>query len=268
MKELSPNDVYLTDPDRAGSGLAGMLTSARWTFYPQVFLVVFRAACLARRGKYDGEAWRRSSVEILRACENVGMRFEVTGLDQIRELKGPAVFIGNHMSTLETFVLPGIIRGFRPVTFVVKESLITYPIFGHVMSARRPVVVGRKNPREDLATVLKEGAARLKQGISLVIFPQSTRSSSFDPGKFNSLGAKLAARVEVPVVPVAVKTDAWGTGRRFKDFGPVDPAKPVHIAFGHPVEPDAKGAVVHEVVTKFIISHLKNWGAVLADQNG
>ena len=38
----------------------------------------------------------------------------------------------------------------RPVTFVVKESLETMPIFGPVMRSRKPVTVGRENPREDM----------------------------------------------------------------------------------------------------------------------
>jgi 1-acyl-sn-glycerol-3-phosphate acyltransferase len=40
------------------------------------------------------------------ALENVGVRFEITGLDNLKSFEGPAVFIANHMSTLETFVLP------------------------------------------------------------------------------------------------------------------------------------------------------------------
>ena len=46
-----------------------------------------------------------------------------------RELKDPVIFIGNHMSTLETFVLPWIILPHRPLTFVVKRELLGYPLF-------------------------------------------------------------------------------------------------------------------------------------------
>jgi len=85
------------------------------------------------------------------------------------------------MSILETFVLPCLIQPHRDVTFVVKESLITYPLFGQVMRSRQPVVVGRDNPREDLKTVLEEGQKRLEANISIIIFPQTTRSVEFDP---------------------------------------------------------------------------------------
>ena len=104
---------------------------------------------------------------------------------------------------------------------MVKESLLKYPFFGPVLGSREPIVVGRSNPREDLVAVLEGGEARLKQGRSVIVFPQSTRSSVFDPAHFNTIGVKLAKRAGVPVIPVALKTDAWGNGnlQRFRPGG-------------------------------------------------
>ena len=45
-------------------------------------------------------------------------------MENIARDPAPVVFIGNHMSTLETMVLPGLIAPHREVTFVVKESLV------------------------------------------------------------------------------------------------------------------------------------------------
>ena len=160
------------------------------------------------------------------------MRIEITGTEHFSRLEGPCVFIGNHMSTLEAFVLPTIIQPLKRVAFVVKKSLVEYPVFGHLMRSRDPIVVGRTNPREDLKAVLEGGAERLRSGISIVVFPQKTRSALFDPAAFNSIGIKLAKRAQVPVVPLALKTDAWGNGALVKDFGKIDPAKAVHFAFG------------------------------------
>jgi 1-acyl-sn-glycerol-3-phosphate acyltransferase len=72
----------------------------------------------------------------------------------------------------------------------------------------------------------------LKKNISVLIFPQTTRDLRFDPKKFNTLGIKLAKRAKVPVIPVAVKNDAWGMDRWAKDFGKIDPSKPVCVSFG------------------------------------
>jgi len=142
---------------------------------------------------------------------------------------------------------------------VIKESLITYPLFGHVMRSRNPVVVGRENPREDLRSVLEEGQKRLEADISIVIFPQTTRSVEFDAKKFNSLGVKLAKRCNVPVVPFALKTDAWGLGRRLKDFGRICPEKTVHIHFGEPMTVQGSGKEEHSRVVEFIETKLAAW---------
>ncbi len=228
-------------------------------FYAKILGVVWRASRLARRGRYDGDAWVQSSLTTVRALESVGGSFDLANLDIPAKLATPCVFIANHMSILETFVLPCLIRPHRGLTFVIKESLISYPLFGHVMRSRNPVVVGRENPREDLKTVLDEGRKRIEADVSVVIFPQTTRSVEFDPLKFNSLGVKLARRCGVPIVPVALKTDAWGLGERFKDFGAIRPEKRVHVCFGEPIQVSGSGKEEHNRVMDFIASRLNAW---------
>jgi len=163
------------------------------------------------------------------------------------------------MSVLETLVLPCIIQPFREATFVVKKSLVDYPVFKHVMRSRDPVLVGRKDPREDLLSVMAGGRERLAQGRSIIIFPQTTRSSEFDPEQFNSIGVKLAARSGVPVVPIALKTDAWGVGRLLKDFGKIHPETTVHFCFGNPLVITGNGRVEHESIVRFIQEKLAKW---------
>ncbi|MBI5640712.1 MAG: 1-acyl-sn-glycerol-3-phosphate acyltransferase, partial [Nitrospirae bacterium] len=162
-------------------------------------------------------------------------------------------------SALETFVLPCIIQPVKEVTFIVKKSLLTMPVFGPVMRSRDPIVVGRENPREDLRTVLDAGTRKLASGSSVIVFPQSTRSLVFRPQDFNSLGIKLALRAGVPVVPIALRTDAWGIGKYKKDFGPIDQDRPVHIAFGEPMRISGRGAEEHEQVIRFIEEKLRQW---------
>lgn len=107
--------------------------------------------------------------------------------------------------------------------------------------------------------VLEEGQKRLEDDISIVIFPQTTRSVEFDAKKFNSLGVKLAKRCNVPVVPFALKTDAWGLGRRLKDFGRIRPEKTVHIHFGEPMTVQGSGKEEHGRVVEFIEKNLEEW---------
>jgi len=228
-------------------------------FYSKILMIILKASRLSKKGAYTNDCWVQSSLDTIKALESVGGRFEIQNLGISRKLESSCVFVGNHMSILETFVLPCLIQPFRDVTFVVKESLLSFPFFKHVMRNRHPIVVGRANPRADLRTVLEEGQNRLNANISVVIFPQTTRSVDFDPKKFNSLGVKLAKRGKVPVVPVALKTDAWGIGHRFKDFGKIRPNKPVHITFGEPLLVEGSGKDAHKYIVDFIVKKLDSY---------
>ncbi|MCB2204649.1 1-acyl-sn-glycerol-3-phosphate acyltransferase [bacterium] len=245
---------YSTPADTKTSVLPSTLA-----VYLNVVRVVFSSAHYAKRGKYDARRWGNSSLDIFNGLERGGCRFEITGMEHVSALDGPVVFAGNHMSTLETVILPGLINPVRPCTFVIKPSLMEYPVFRHVMRSRNPIVVSRDNPRQDLVTVLEEGAKRIAEGISIVLFPQTTRTVNFDPSQFNTLGVKLAKKAGVPVVPVALKTDAWANGKRLKEFGPIDPSKTIHFTFGAPMEITGNGREQHEAIVAFITEHLDRW---------
>jgi 1-acyl-sn-glycerol-3-phosphate acyltransferase len=229
-------------------------------FYSRFFGVICRASRLAKRGQYDGKTWSASSLEILHLLEDIGVSMHITGLEEFRKVAGPCVVIGNHMSMMETVVLPVMIQPLKPVTFVIKESLLKYPIFKHIMRSRDPVAVSRTNPRQDLKTVLEEGEKRLQQGISIIVFPQTTRTDSFDPSQMSSIGVKLAKRAGVPIIPLALKTDAWKNGKYIKDFGVIDASEPVRFAFGEPLSVVGKGAEEQQMVAEFISGKLAGWG--------
>lgn len=229
-------------------------------YYPQLIYLVFRYSSLAKQGKYGDEEWWRSSLGAMLALETVGVEIEITGIKVLERIATPCVFIANHMSTLETLTLPGMIQPYKDCTFVVKRGIVEYPVFKHIMLARDPIVVDRKNPREDLKVVMDEGASALAHGRSVIVFPQTTRTVVFDPDQFNTIGIKLAKRAGVPVVPIAVKTDAWGIGAKVKELGRIDPSKKVRIAFGSPLEIQSRGADEHKQVIEFIQQQLLAWG--------
>jgi 1-acyl-sn-glycerol-3-phosphate acyltransferase len=229
-------------------------------FYGRICPIVISASYRAKKGRYTDEDFYGSSKAAFRVFRKMGVSLSVKGTEHIAKLDGPCIFIGNHMSTAETFLLASLILPFRPVTFVVKQSLVEYPIFKHVMISRNPIVVGRVNPRDDLKAVLGGGRELLDSGTSIVIFPQKTRTVQFDREAFNTIGVKLAKRAGVPVIPLALKTNAWSNGTRFKDFGPFKPSEDLHFEFGAPLRIEGSDRDVHEAVIAFIESRLKQWG--------
>ena len=260
--------TYVNGSYRTGAGrrslLGRFLPEVR--LYSRLLSTVWRGSSKAKHGRYLTADWVASSLETLRALEEINAVIEINGIDNFRNLDTPCVFIGNHMSTLETMVLPCIISQFKDSTFVVKQSLVDYPVFKHIMRARNPITVGRTNPRDDLKAVFEGGEERLKAGISIVIFHQTTRTEVFDSGQFNTIGIKLAKKAGVPVVPLALKTDAWGNGKYLKDYGKVDISKKVWFEFGKPMTITGRGDAEHQQIIDFISGNLKEWGGKVAEQ--
>lgn len=228
-------------------------------YYARIALAFLTAGLAGRRGKLTNERWLRASLSCIKAVESAGGRLNVWGLEGIDTHKGPLVFIANHMSILETIILPAFTLPFNDVTFIIKDELRRYPVIGWVMTALNLIAVYRKNAREDLKIVLTEGHRRIQQGCSVVVFPQATRSTVFDAKNFNTLGVKLARKSGMPVVPVALKTDFHGSGRWLKDIGPIHPDLPIFIKFGTPIPIAGSGHAAHRGVVEYIAQNLKSW---------
>ncbi len=259
MQIYFPGNSYRTPAFVPRHPLDVLAFGTRWGLYSGLVGAVLEARHAALDGVYDDEFWARSSFRVMRLIERCGGRFEIDGFDNIRRLNGPAVFVSNHMSTLETQVLPVLIAPIRKVTFVVKEQLTRGPLFGPIMRSRDPVTVGREHPGRDLMRVLDGGAERIRRGISVVVFPQSTRVTRFDPDRFNSLGAKLAHRARVPVLPVALKTDFWENGRLLRGFGPIKKHRTIYFSFGPSLPAEDGTKRVHRRTIDFIQRRLSEW---------
>jgi len=252
-------DTVVGQPRRWGDRLA---LNSRWYFVAGILNIINRGRILCNKGVYGNEAWVQSSREVMQLIEGCGGRFQIRGISNVAASREPVVFISNHMSTLETFVLPCLIEPYRDVTFVVKDSLVVNPFFGPIMRSRDPVVVSRENPKEDFKIVMDKGRAILAGGRSIIIFPQSTRTTRFEPENFNTLGIKLAKAARVNVIPVAIKTDFWANGGLVKDFGPIHRNKTIHITFGESFPVEGSGKKEHQRTIDFIKANLDRWNQI------
>lgn len=250
------DDLYRTAP-RPVSWFARTFPSL--SFHSRLIGIVFRSCARAKRAQYGDQEWVDSSLEVLHCLENVGVEFDIRGLHHLEQLDSPCLVVGNHMSALETMILPGLIQPRRPVTFVVKASLLEYPFFKHVMRSRDPIAVSQTDARQDFKAMLTGGLNRLEKGISIIIFPQGQRATTFNSAEFNTIGIKLAKRAGVPIIPLALDTGAWGIGRIVAEFGKIDPSKKVRFTFGEPLTVEGRGREEHEAIIQFIEHHLQSW---------
>jgi len=228
-------------------------------FYAQAAVHIGRAATSARIGRLTNKGLVEGSHRLRRSLERVGVRFEIAGTEELAAVGGPFVFVANHMSALETQILPSVLQSAAPCTFIVKGSLLRIPVFGLVLRGFDPIVVGRTDPRADLAHVLKGGTQRLNAGVSVIVFPQGSRSPTLDPKTFNTIGMRLARHAGVALVPIALRTEAWEQGRLMKDIGWIVPERPVRFAIGTPIPPTVEGREAHRQSLAFITGYLEAW---------
>ena len=258
------SDTYDTPVNDNPSLLERIRKDNRLYFSLKFAQVTFSSMFKAKRGVYDDVAWEQSSYFVFNFIERSGGVFHIEGMDNITKVKEPVIFIANHMSTLETFILPCLISPRRRVTFAVKDGLVKHPLFKDVMLSRDPIVVGRVDPRKDLEEVMTKGSELLSKGTSVIIFPQSTRSQTLDPAHFNTIGVKLAKKAGVQVVPVALKTDFWQNGKLIKELGPIDSKIPIYFKFGEPITVEGNGKETNHAIFNFIKENVDRWSAPLA----
>lgn len=247
---------YDTPPDiskRWRSKIFRTLGGAFWG----VFSILLRAFMAARRGQYNEFDLNRTGLMVLHSLEKAGVQIHIEGTNQL--LSRPCVYACNHMSSLETMILPTLILPYSPPVFVVKKQLEKNPL----INWRPYVALGRENPREDLETILMKGTEILSKGYSIILFPQGTREyQKFSLRRFNSIGVKLAKAAGVPVVPVAADTSAWGRGlKAFQYFPRLRRNRlTVHVAFGAPLEIEGGGKRQQNQIVQFISNEMTEWG--------
>lgn len=239
------------------------IAAATLRFHWRVCLTYLRASRIARRGEMDDRNWAAVSFAILRQVEAIGGTLDLAAFSRLAACPAPAVIVANHMGSLETVTLPCLLLPFRRIGFVIKTSLLDYPVFGHVMRAVPHIAVGRKNPRADLEQVLVQGVDLLRRGISVILFPQSTRNAVFDAAAFNTLGVKLARRAGVPALPLALKTDFFAPGRWWKDLSVIEPDRVVHYEFGPHLAVTGAGREAHRQIVDFIAGRFSAWGGTV-----
>jgi 1-acyl-sn-glycerol-3-phosphate acyltransferase len=190
---------------------------------------------------YDTEWARRYPVRLARALvlDNVTRPLvhalaspDVDGLDRIRSLTGPAIFAANHASHVDTpLVLVSLPDRFRQRTAVAAGADYFFDkrwkgaLWAFSISAI-PIERVRVSPQST-----RLAAGLIRDGWSLVIFPEGGRSVDGWGRAHRAGAAYLALRTGVPVVPVHLQ----GTRRILKKGGKGIRRSPTQVTFGRPL---------------------------------
>ncbi|MGH7818945.1 MAG: HAD-IB family hydrolase [Candidatus Binatia bacterium] len=130
-----------------------------------------------------------------------GVDVQVTGEQHLWSHR-PAVFIFNHQSGIDMLLLCRLLR--RDIVGVAKQEVRRNPIFGPVFSLAGTVFIDRSN-REKAVEALKPAVDALRQGLSIVIAPEGTRSATTRLGRFKKGAFHMAMSAGVPIVPIVFR---------------------------------------------------------------
>jgi len=128
------------------------------------------------------------------------VKVKVEGLEKIKS-KGPFIFMSNHQGSYDIFVL----LGHLPFQFkwLVKKELFSIPFFGWAMSAAGYISLDRQGTRETVEA-MNEAAQKIRDGMSVTIFPEGSRSPDGSIQPFKKGGFSLALKAKVPIVPISL----------------------------------------------------------------
>jgi len=166
-----------------------------------VYTIVLGTASLMgslveRRGRFAHGCARTWSWLIL---ATTGVSVDVRGLDRLNPAR-TYIFVSNHQSIYD---IPVIFANLPyQLRIIAKESLGSFPFLGWHLRRSGHLLVDRKRP--DRAGILGRWRALVKEGLSLIIFPEGTRSADGRLGPFKAGIFLLAIEAKLPIVPVSV----------------------------------------------------------------
>jgi len=186
--------LYFTGWRRIRYPVQCVLTALTTAFWGTSALLI---SLFSRQGPRVHACARNWGASILRICS---VRVEAEGLDRL-DPEVSYVVMSNHHSL---FDIPTVLSTLPfPFRMLAKASLFRVPFMGWYMSRVGYIPVEREDPRKARQS-LEEAGRRVAAGLSVLIFPEGTRSPEGEVRRFKRGGFHLARAAGVPVVPVAI----------------------------------------------------------------
>ena len=186
-------------------------------------------------------SWAQINLWLLKKL--CGLDYQIRGLENLPKSQGYIIVI-NHQSAWETLILQKI---FDWIVFILKRELLWIPFFGFGMAVCWPIALNRKERKQALRHLNKQGRLRLEAGADIVIYPEGTRQPVDKMGKFNVGAAHLAMKTQTPIIPIAHNAGLfWPKNSIFKKSGCIE------VVIGAPIYPE-------ELSVRALNENVENW---------
>ena len=129
-----------------------------------------------------------------------GVKTEIQGMEKIDPLRS-YIIMANHQSYFDIFLLlflPVLIR------WMAKKELFNIPIFGRILRWIGAIEVDRENKSKAYLSI-KQAVDKIRNGSTVLIFPEGTRSTDGKLLPFNKGGFSLAILSGAPILPITIK---------------------------------------------------------------
>jgi len=172
---------------------------------------------------YIGQFWTRGILG------SAGVKLDIFGIGNF-DRNSTYVFAGNHQSHFDVPIVFSILP--MTVRFFTKKELFRIPLFGAAISAVGMIKIDRSNHEEAVRTMNQAVETIRKNKVSVVIFPEGTRSHDGKIQPFKKGGFIVAIKGGVPIIPVSIS----GSHKILKKHTlRVQPGR-VKVVFGNPIE--------------------------------
>jgi 1-acyl-sn-glycerol-3-phosphate acyltransferase len=157
-----------------------------------------------------------------------GIKVKVTGLENVPKDE-TVLFTPNHRSFFDIIAMYYSL----PVQagFVAKKEIKKIPSLGTWMKYINCLYLDRQDKRASMQTII-DAINNVKNGISMVIMPEGTRSKTVELLPFKKGSFKIAEKGNVKVVPVGIV----GSGEVFEDHFPKITSGTIYVHYGEPID--------------------------------
>ncbi len=194
----------MSDPQPTAVDVRESVTSGlrvavnRQIFRGILFSMGATALAMARLGVPQSMIWSFAKLQARNACRALGVRVTIRGKELAAE-GGPYIFTPNHQAHIDIAALLGYLPGNN--RFASKKELFDEPVLGAVMRTLGMLPVDRDDPMQSIDVLNRA----LREGHSIIIFPEGTRSRDGRLLPFKKGAFVAAIEMGYPIVPVIVK---------------------------------------------------------------
>ena len=194
----------MSDPQPTAVDVRESVTSSlrvavnRQIFRGILFSMGATALAMARLGVPQSMIWSFAKLQARNACRALGVRVTIRGKELAAE-GGPYIFTPNHQAHIDIAALLGYLPGNN--RFASKKELFDEPVLGAVMRTLGMLPVDRDDPMQSIDVLNRA----LREGHSIIIFPEGTRSRDGRLLPFKKGAFVAAIEMGYPIVPVIVK---------------------------------------------------------------